>query len=130
MAWLLCARLLTSDFPISIGRDGFTATKAIAAAADIRVTAPAMRRRAKTPFRLNQRLVFMYFYIFLYLFLVEVDNCNPVPCGTRNHSHEALLNWRSLRLTRHYSWTWRDRAKRCLSEGSVPAAYSAGPKRR
>ena len=50
-----------SDFPNGVGLDEFTATKAIAAAADIRVTAPAIRRCEKTPFRLNQRLVFIYF---------------------------------------------------------------------
>src|SRR5438552_812743 len=41
--------------------DGRTATKAIAAAADIRVPALATRRCETTRFRLNQRLVFICF---------------------------------------------------------------------
>jgi hypothetical protein len=59
-----------SDFPNGIGLDEFTATKAIAAAADIRVTAPAMRRCEKTPFRLNQRLFVMYSFIDFWLGLI------------------------------------------------------------
>jgi hypothetical protein len=62
MAWLLCVTLLTSDFPISNGPDGFTATKAIAAAADIKVTALVMRRIELKRLRLNQRRVFIFEY--------------------------------------------------------------------
>ena len=42
--------------------DGRTATKAIAAAAEISVPAPAMRTIEKKRFRLNQRGVFIYFW--------------------------------------------------------------------
>jgi hypothetical protein len=50
-------------------------------------------------------------------------NCNPVPHGTRNHLHEALLNG-GLTSADSGPVESGDRAKRCLSEDSAPAAYS------
>jgi hypothetical protein len=49
---------LLSDFTHN-GPDGFTATNAVAAAADIKVTTLAMRRCGTRPLRVNQRGVFI-----------------------------------------------------------------------
>ena len=52
---------LSSDLPDDNGPDEFTATKAIAAAADIRVTALAMRTSFRKRFGLNARGVFIIY---------------------------------------------------------------------
>jgi hypothetical protein len=53
------AASLLFDFADNNGLGGFTATKAIAAAADISVTTLAMRTSEKKRFRLNERGVFI-----------------------------------------------------------------------
>jgi hypothetical protein len=61
--WLnLLIALLLSDFAHN-GPDGFTATNAIAVAADIKATAPAMRRCETKRLPVNQRGVFIYFQL-------------------------------------------------------------------
>ena len=67
MAWLLCVRLLTFDFPISNGPDGFTVMKATAAAADIKVTELVMRRIEVKRLRLNQRGIFIFWSLNIYV---------------------------------------------------------------
>jgi hypothetical protein len=57
----LLIALLLSDFADD-GTDGFTATKAIAAAAVRSVLALAMRASEKNRVRLNQGGVFIYFF--------------------------------------------------------------------
>src|SRR5436309_9691803 len=84
-----------------------------------------MRRCGKTPFRLNQRLFFMYVFLFSICFLVEVDNCNPVPCRTQKSFSQALLIKALASSDSALQFTWRNRAKRCLSEDLAPVAYSS-----
>ena len=60
--WLnLLIAFLLSDFAQN-GPDGFTATNAIAAAADIRITTPAMRRCGIKRLPVKQRGFFIYFF--------------------------------------------------------------------
>src|SRR5206468_10362858 len=75
------------------------------------------------------------FFISLALVIFEVEagllnciNCNPVPRGTRNHPHEALWNSGLTSADSGLQLDLGDRAKRCLSEDSAPATYSAVPK--
>jgi len=57
--------------------------------------------------------------------LLNCINCNPAPCGTRNHLYEALLNSRLASADSGNPVGAGDCAKRCLSEDPAPAAYSA-----
>jgi len=50
---------LLLEFATTNGPDGFTATNAIATAADTKVTTPAMRRCDTRRFRVNERRVFI-----------------------------------------------------------------------
>ena len=87
---------------------------------------------AKATGRLILLSVELSYFVFLVVVgLLNCINCNPVPRGTKNHSHEALLNRRrSLRLTRGYRLNLADRAKRRLSDNPALAAYPAVLKRR
>ena len=78
MAWPLCVRLLTSDFPDKNGLEGFTVTKAIAAAADIKVTALVMRRIEMQRLRLNQGIVVIYIEFGLIGLLMKGDDIADV----------------------------------------------------
>src|SRR5438477_8530345 len=55
-------------------------------------------------------------------------NCNPVPRGTRKLPDEAHLNSGLTSADSGLQLDLGDRAKRCLSGYSAPAAYSAVPK--
>src|SRR5436189_4640843 len=74
---------------------------------------------------------FVIFFVFIFFVKVGLLNCtnrNPVPRGTRNHPHEALWNSGLTSADSGLQLDLGDRAKRCLSEDSAPAAYSAVPK--
>jgi hypothetical protein len=60
---------------------------------------------------------------------VNCINCNPAPRGNQeSFSNEALLNSGLTSADSGLQLALGDRAKRCLTEDSAPAAYSAVPK--
>ena len=56
--------------------------------------------------------------------MLNCINCNPVPRGTRNHSHEAFGQQGLASTDSGLQLDLADRVKRCLSEEPAPAAYS------
>jgi len=74
---------------------------------------------------LSVELSFFLFSFFVEAGLLNCINRNPVPRGTRNHSHEALLNSGVTSGESRLHVALGDRAKRHLSEHRAPAACSA-----
>src|SRR5262245_11251034 len=96
------------------------------------VNTSGVRRRASReddlPIDFIKRRVVIFCFFLSRLDCLNCINCNPVPRGTRNHSHEALLNSGLALADSGAPVGPGDHAKPGPSEYPAPAAYSAVPK--